>query len=257
MPHWSEIGYRKLGHSSRACSNAKLRLFCFPHAGSSGSAYRNWGDGFRPEIEFEPVELPGRGARADEPLIAEISQLPLRLAWAITVHKSQGMSLDAAEIDLGKSFDCLLMAMRLKALRIDDDDIMAVYDITNPEFAKIREESKVKDSGCLAGPEFLLYIPSTKTFATYFMASPTAKRVAPKVRSFIDEDSGTPGPATLSSILIKGKKFQWFGPAVQPCNTPFDIPSEDDAIDALHKFQNPPSTDVEKADTAKDSDRAR
>jgi ATP-dependent exoDNAse (exonuclease V) alpha subunit len=37
--------------------------------------------------------------------LASFVQVPLRLAWAITVHKSQGMTLDKAMIDLGRAFE--------------------------------------------------------------------------------------------------------------------------------------------------------
>ena len=38
-------------------------------------------------------------------VLARITQVPLRLAWAMTVHKSQGMSLDAAHMDLSDAFE--------------------------------------------------------------------------------------------------------------------------------------------------------
>jgi ATP-dependent DNA helicase PIF1 len=53
-------------------------------------------------LAVEPVEW---AVMDGNKKLAEISQLPLRLAWAITVHKSQGMSLDSAHIDLSQAFE--------------------------------------------------------------------------------------------------------------------------------------------------------
>lgn len=57
-------------------------------------------DGTR--IETEPMEWVI--AEGDE-IAAKITQIPLRLAWAMTIHKSQGVSLDAAVIDLSQTFE--------------------------------------------------------------------------------------------------------------------------------------------------------
>ncbi len=38
-------------------------------------------------------------------ILARITQVPLRLAWAMTVHKSQGMSLESAHMDLSDTFE--------------------------------------------------------------------------------------------------------------------------------------------------------
>ncbi|MEE2961192.1 MAG: alpha/beta fold hydrolase [Myxococcota bacterium] len=46
--------------------NARIRLYCFPYAGGSGSTYRSWGDAFSEEIEVRSVQYPGRAFRLDE-----------------------------------------------------------------------------------------------------------------------------------------------------------------------------------------------
>lgn len=58
--------------------------------------------GYVREVEIEPMEW---SVTDGGQTIATIKQIPLRLAWAMTIHKSQGMSLDEAMMDISQVFE--------------------------------------------------------------------------------------------------------------------------------------------------------
>jgi medium-chain acyl-[acyl-carrier-protein] hydrolase len=62
---------------------ARLRLFCFPYAGTGASIFRTWSDGLPADVEVCPVQFPGRGTRLMETPFTQLSPLVDALAQAL------------------------------------------------------------------------------------------------------------------------------------------------------------------------------
>jgi len=75
---------------------------------------------------------------------ATITQVPLRLAWAITIHKSQGMTIDAAEIDLGDAFEPGMGYVALSRVRrLNGLKLMALNEVALQVDPKILAQDKL------------------------------------------------------------------------------------------------------------------
>lgn len=70
-----------------------------------------------------------------------VSQIPLILAWAITIHKSQGATLDIAEIDVGSTiFECGQTYVALSRVKSLDGLYLTSFDVN-----RIRINKKVRE----------------------------------------------------------------------------------------------------------------
>jgi medium-chain acyl-[acyl-carrier-protein] hydrolase len=61
----------------------RCRLFAFPHAAGNAALYRPLRRLMPPEVDFCPIELPGRAARLDEPPFTSMSSLMEQLHHAL------------------------------------------------------------------------------------------------------------------------------------------------------------------------------
>lgn len=153
--------------------------------------------------------------------------------------------------DLGLEVDVLVVNWRPKALEIGDE-IISLYDPKSDAFQNIKTRSEVQDSGCMFGPEFLVWIPEIEKFATFYMSSKSARNESPNMRARLRN------AAKIKSKYIKTKKYSWHGPEVLDTSESLEVPDLNELKEIETKFMNPPEREVELADEDSDnSERER
>ena len=119
-------------------------------------------------IEVEPVTwenikytMNQESGEIEEDNIGEFEQFPLKLAWAITIHKSQGLTFERAVIDAGaafahgqvyvalsrcKSFEGMVLSSPLGSRGIGTDEAVLAFDehaSQNPPSEVMLEQAKM------------------------------------------------------------------------------------------------------------------
>ena len=157
-------------------------------------------------------------------------------------------------IDLGTSFNCMVLGLRLKATKFVDGQPTSYYDNNSQEFLDVVTQSGEQDSGCMAGPEFLLWIPNQKCFATFHMASKSQQNESVNVKALLGDS------ATLMTALVKPPKsrYSWHVTKTVACSINLTPPDMEDFQAQLQKFKNPPKPVVkEKAPESEENARAQ
>ena len=89
----------------------KLTLLCLPYSGASAMVYSRWRRSLPQWLQVRPVELPGRGARFDEPLQTDMRALAMQLA------REHSATLQTPYALFGHSLGALLACEMAHALR--------------------------------------------------------------------------------------------------------------------------------------------
>lgn len=95
--------------------------------------------------------------KLEEEVLGSFAQYPLRLAWAITIHKSQGLTFEKAIIDAGEAFaagqvyvalsrctnlDGLILQTKIQASSLYSDSRIVAFSSSKSNFLSLENEMK-------------------------------------------------------------------------------------------------------------------
>lgn len=149
----------------------------------------------------------------DGKILAEIKQLPLRYSWAITVHKSQGMTLDRAEMDLSRSFGfgmgyvALSRVRTLSGLRLlgMSGNALAMHPDIIVFDAELRKKS---ERAVEALQKYDTDELAQKQNNFIEMVGGSVEEIKPEELKQIEEVDKTPTAEITKNLLLQGKSLQ-------------------------------------------------
>lgn len=134
-------------------------------------------------------------------------------------------------LDVGETPVIVPLAYRPMALDLREKKAVAYFDPSSAKFKEVKAESLVKDSKCMAGVQFLVYIQNFG-LATYYCASKSAKMLAPHIRKLMNQF------VTLGSHTVESGDFVYRAPTVVLSNVQFEIPNMEEILAKRAEFVN-------------------
>lgn len=155
-------------------------------------------------------------------------------------------------IVLGQKVDILPLAVRPCAIDTSNSEkpIFCYHPNVDENgaftglFKDIADRSATQNSGCLYGPEYLIWIPELKEFGTFLWSSMTMRNDAYTMYALRGK------PALLTSHVIKNNKYgDYYSPITKPTETVFtDLPTRAQVQEELAKFTAAKDTQVDVVD---------
>lgn len=139
---------------------------------------------------------------------------------------------------LGEDVNILVVSWRPKAIRFGNGSVSVFYNPAAPGFKQVEIDSTKSDSGCMFGPEYLIYVPSVNEFCTFHFNNPTMRVSAAGMFPNVGK------AVTCRVEFIEKGKHSWHGPIILNCSTPLPMPADPNAFrEALilqrDRFNNP------------------